>query len=53
MRLPCNIADIGEDQHRQVLVKEMRHSFGRRLALGKPYVGEWPERPTDIVAQGQ
>ena len=39
-----DIADIGENQHRQVLIEEMRHRFRRQLALREPNVGERPER---------
>ena len=53
MRLAGDIADIGEDQHRQVLVDEMRHRRRRRFALRQPDIGERPERPADVVARGE
>ena len=46
-------ADIGENQHRQVLVEEMGHGICRRFPLGKPHVGEWAERALDVIARRQ
>ena len=53
MRVTRDIADIGEDQHRQMLIEEMAYSFGGRLALREPHVGERAERTADIVARRQ
>jgi len=50
MRFTGDVADIGEDQHGHVLIEEMRHRLRRRLGLGKPHVGERPERADDVVA---
>ena len=49
----ADIADIGQDQHRQILVEKMRHRVGRRFALREPHVGEWLERALDVIARRQ
>ena len=46
-----DIADVGENKHRQVLIEEMRHRFRRRLALGEPNVSERSERASDVIAR--
>ncbi len=48
-----DIADVGEDQHGQVLIEEMRHRVRRRFALREPHVGEGIERPHDVIARRQ
>ncbi len=35
-----DVADVGEDQHRQALLDELAHRLGGRAALGEPHVGE-------------
>ena len=52
-RLAGDVADIGEDQHRQVLREERAHGFGRRAALGEPHVGERIERARQIIGRGE
>ena len=53
MGVAGDIADVGEDQHRQILIEEMRHRFGRRFALREPHVGERAERALDVIARRQ
>ena len=53
VRIAGDVADVGEDEHRQVLVEKMRHRFRRRLALREPHIGERAERAPDVVARGQ
>ena len=53
MGVAGDIADIGEDHHRQVLIEEMRHRVRRRFALGEPHVGERIERAHDVIARRQ
>ena len=48
-----DIADIGEDQHRHVLIEKMRHCFGRRFTLRHPDIGERIERAGDVIAGGE
>ena len=45
-----DIADIGEDQHRQMLIEEALHRFGRRHALGEADIGERIERARQVIA---
>ncbi len=44
------VADIGQDQHRQVLVEKAVDRFRRRHALGEPHVGERVERARKIIS---
>ena len=46
----ADIADVGEDQHRQMLVEEARDRFRRRHRAGRAHVGEGIERAGEIVA---
>ena len=46
-----DIADIGEDQHRQMLVEEALHRFGRRHAFGEPNIGERIERARKVIGR--
>ena len=50
MGVAGDIADVGENEHRQVLIEEMRHRFRGRLALGEPHVGERTERARNVIA---
>ena len=45
-----DVADVGEDQHRQMLVEETLDRFRRRDALGKTDVGERIERARQIIS---
>ena len=45
-----DVADIGEDQHRQMLVEETRDRFRRRNALGEADIGVWIERARQIIS---
>ena len=53
VHVPGDGADVGKNQHRQILVEEMPDRFGRRLALGEPHIGERTERAVEIVARRQ
>ena len=46
-----DIADIGEDQHRQMLVEETLHRFRRRDAFGEADIGERIERAREIIGR--
>jgi hypothetical protein len=44
-----DIADIGEDQHWQMLVEKARHGFGGAEAFGEPDIGKGIERSLEII----
>ena len=46
-----DVADIGEDQHRQMLVEEALDRFRRRDAFGEADVGERIERAREIIGR--
>ena len=46
-----DIADIGEDQHRQMLIEEALHRFRRRDALGEADIGERIERAREVIGR--
>ena len=48
-----DIADIGEDHHRQALVEKLGDGLCRRAALGKAHIGERRKRPRQIVGRSQ
>ena len=48
-----DIADVGEDDHRQPLVDELVDRLRRRAALGLPHVGKRIERAREIVGRGE
>ena len=48
-----DIADVGEDQHRQALVEEARHRFRRPDAFGEADIGERIERAREIIGRAQ
>ena len=43
-----HVADVGEDDHRHMLVNELFDGIRRRSALGDADVGKWAERPLQI-----
>src|SRR5262245_49675366 len=44
-----DIADIREDQHRQMTIQKARHCFGWCDAFGETDVGKWIERAGEVV----
>ena len=48
-----DIADVGEDDHRQPLVQELVDRLRRRAAIGLPHIGKRIERARQIVGRGQ
>ena len=48
-----DIADVGEDHHRQPLVDELVDRLRRRAALGEPHIGERIERARQVIGRGQ
>ena len=48
-----DVADVGEDQHRQALLDELAHRLRGRAAIGEPHVGERPERAREIIGRGE
>ena len=51
--LAGDIADIGEDQHRQVLVEEAGRPPRPASRVGEPHVGERIERAREIIGRGE
>ena len=49
LQLLGDVADVGEDQHRQMLVEEALDRLGRRHAFGEAHVGERIERAREII----
>ena len=49
----ADIADVGQDQHRQLLIEEMAHRVGRRFALREAHIGKRFERALDVKARRQ
>ncbi len=47
----ADIADVGEEQHRQLLVEEASDGFSRRNAFGEPHIGERIERALQVIAR--
>ena len=52
-RLARDVADIGQHDHRHVLLDEAPHRLGGRGDLGEPHVGERIERARQIVGRGE
>ena len=46
-------ADIGQHDHRQLLVEELRDRLLRRAAIAEPHVGERRQRAGEIEGRGQ
>ena len=46
-------ADIGQHDHRQLLVEELRDRLLRRAAIAEPHVGERRQRTGEIESRGQ
>jgi hypothetical protein len=47
----ADIADIGKHQHRQILVKKMRHGISRRFPLRQAHIGKWLERALQVITR--
>ena len=52
-RVAGDVADIGEDDHRQALLDELGDRLAGRAAFGEPDVGERPERPRQVEGRGE
>ena len=52
-RFARDVADVGQDDHRHVLLDEAAHRFGGRARLGQPHVGERIERAGEIEGRGE
>ena len=48
-----DVADVGEDHHRQPLIHELVDRLRRRAAIGLPHVGERIERARQVVGRGE
>ena len=46
-------ADIGEHDHRQPLIEELRDHLLRRAAVAQPHVGEWRQCAGEIEGRCQ
>ena len=46
-------SDVGEDDHRQLLVEELRDDLLRGALVAEPDVGERPQRAAEIEGRGQ
>ena len=53
MGLAGDVADIGQHDHRHVLLDEAAHRFGRRRDLGEADIGERIERAGEVVGRGE
>ena len=52
-RIAGDVADIGEHDHRQVLVEECVTASAGDAPFGKPHIGERAERAREVIARGQ
>ena len=52
-RLARDIADVGQHDHRQVLLDEAAHRVGGRRHVGEPHVGERVERAGQVIGRGE
>ena len=52
-RLARDVADIGQHDHRHVLLDEAPHRIGGRRDVGEPHVGERVERARQIIGRGE
>ena len=52
-RIAGDVADVGEDHHRHMLIDELRNRVADRAALGQPHIGERRQRARQIVVGGE
>ena len=52
-RLARDVADVGQHDHRHVLLDEAAHRLGGRRDVGEPHVGERIERAGEIIGRGE